>query len=51
MFLYLQHVLFQNLNDATLSSFGNPHNMQIKAAITENTVLATLMTACSLYRM
>jgi len=31
-------VLFKNLDDATLSSLGNPHNMQIKAAITENSV-------------
>jgi len=33
---YLQGVLFKNLNDATLSSLGNPPNMQVKAAITEN---------------
>ena len=37
-FLYLQAVLFQNLNDATLSSLGNSHNMQIKSAITEITI-------------
>jgi len=30
-------VLFNNLNDATLASLGNLRNMQIKAAITENT--------------
>ena len=29
-------MLFKNPVDATLSSLGNPHNMQIKAAITEN---------------
>ena len=27
MILYLQDVLFQNLNDATMSSLGNLHNM------------------------
>jgi len=36
LFAYLRGVLFKNLNDATLSSLGNPPNMQIKAAITEN---------------
>jgi len=35
LLLYLRGVLFKNLNDATLSSLGNPHNMQIKATITE----------------
>jgi len=29
-------VPFKNLNDATLSSLGNPPNIQIKAAIMEN---------------
>jgi len=29
LFLYLRGVLFKNLNDATLSSLGNPPNMQI----------------------
>ena len=42
MFLYLQDVLFQNLNDVTLSSLGNSHNMQIKSAITENVVLVNI---------
>jgi len=37
LFLYLRGVLFKNLNDATLSSLGNPPNMQVKVAITENT--------------
>jgi len=36
LFLFFRGVLFKNLNDATLSSLGNPPNMQIKAAITEN---------------
>jgi len=35
LFLFLRGVLFKNLNDATLSSLGNPSNMQFKAAITE----------------
>jgi len=35
-FLYLRGVLFKHLNAATLSSLGNPPNMQIKATITEN---------------
>ena len=39
LFLYLRDMLFKNLDDATLSPLGNPHNMQIKAAITENLVL------------
>ena len=38
LFPYLWGELFKNLNDATLSSLGNPHNMQIKAAIIENIV-------------
>ena len=40
LFLYLRDVLFKNLDDATLLPLGNPHNMQIKAAITENSVLS-----------
>jgi len=36
LFLYLRGVLFKNLNDAMLSSLGNPPYMQIKAAIMEN---------------
>jgi len=36
LFLYVRGVLFKNLNDVTLSSLGNPPNMQIKAAITKN---------------
>jgi len=36
LFPYLWGVLFKNLNAATLSSLGNPPNMQIKATITEN---------------
>ena len=36
LFLYLWGELFENLNDVTLSSLGNPPKMQIKAAITEN---------------
>jgi len=35
-------VLFKNLNDATLASLGNPRNMQIKAAITENLVFINI---------
>jgi len=35
-------VLFKNLNDATLASLGNPHNMQFKAAITENLVFINI---------
>ena len=42
LFLYLRDVLFKNLDDATLSPFGNPHNMQIKAAITENSVFVNI---------
>jgi len=42
LFLYLRDVLFKNLDDATLSSLGNPHNMQIKAAITENSVFVNI---------
>jgi len=38
LFLYHRGVLFKNLNEATLASSGNPRNMQIKAAITENIV-------------
>jgi len=36
LFVYLRGVLFKNLNDVTLSSLGNPPNMQFKASITEN---------------
>jgi len=36
LFLYLRVVPFNNLNDFTLSSLGNPPNVQIKAAIVEN---------------
>ena len=42
LFLYLRDVLFKNLDDATLSPLGNPHNMQIKAAITENSVFVNI---------
>ena len=35
-------MLFKNLDDATLSPLGNPHNMQIKAAITENLVFVNI---------
>jgi len=35
-------VLFKNLDDATLSSLGNPRNMQIKAAITANLVFINI---------
>ena len=42
MFLYLRDVLFKNLDDATLSPLGSPHNMQIKAAITENLVFVNI---------
>ena len=35
-------MLFNNLNDATLASLGNPRNMQIKAAITENLVFINI---------
>jgi len=35
-------VLFKNLNDATLASLGNPSNMQIMAAITENLVFINI---------
>ena len=35
-------MLFKNLDDATLSPLGNPHNMQIKAAITENSVFVNI---------
>jgi len=42
LFLYLRDVLFQNLDDATLSPLGSPHNMQIKAAITENLVFVNI---------
>ena len=35
-------MLFQNRHDATLSSLGNAHNMQIKSAITENVVLVNI---------
>jgi len=42
LFLYLWDVLFKNLNDATLASLGNPRNMQIKAAITENLVFSNI---------
>jgi len=31
-----------NLNDATLASLGNPRNMQIKAAISENNVFINI---------
>ena len=40
--LYLWGVLFKNLNDATLSSLGNPWNMQMKTAITENLVFVNI---------
>jgi len=43
LFLYLRDVLFKNLDDATLSPLGNPYNMQIKAAITENLVLVDIL--------
>ena len=42
LFLYLRDVLFKNLDDATLSPLGNLHNMQIKAAITENSVFVNI---------
>ena len=42
LFLYLRDMLFKNLDDATLSPLGNPHNMQIKAAITENSVFVNI---------
>jgi hypothetical protein len=35
-FPYLWGVLFKNLNDATLSSLGNLHDMQIEAVISKN---------------
>ena len=43
--LYLWDVLFKNLNDATLSSLGNPHNMQIKTAMIENLDFANISVA------
>jgi len=36
LFLYLRGGLFNNLSDATLSSLGNPPNMQINASVTED---------------
>jgi len=42
LFLYHWDVLFKNLNDGTLASSGNPRNMQIKAAITENLVFINI---------
>ena len=42
LFLYLRDVLFKNLDDAALSPLGSPHNMQIKAAITENLVFVNI---------
>ena len=42
LFLYHRGVLFKNLLYATLSSLGNPHNMQIKAAITEYLVFVNI---------
>ena len=36
--LYLWGVLFKNFSDATLSSLGNSHNLQIKTVITETFV-------------
>ena len=42
LFLYLRDVLFKNLDDATLSPLGSPHNMQIQAAITENLVFVNI---------
>jgi len=35
-------MFFKNLNDANLASLGNPRNMQIKAAITENFVFINI---------
>ena len=35
-------MLFKNLDDAALSPLGNPRNMQIKAAITENYVFVII---------
>ena len=35
-------MLFQKLNDATLSSLGTFHNMQIRAVITENGVFVNI---------
>ena len=42
LFPYLRGVLFKNLNDPPLSFLGNPPNMQIKAAITENPSFANI---------
>jgi len=42
LFLYLRDVLFKNLDDATLSPLGSPHNMQIKSAITENLLFVNI---------
>jgi len=46
LFLYHRDVLFANLNDATLSSLGNPHNMQIKAAIAEILLSSVFQSLC-----
>jgi len=42
LFLYIWSVLFNNLDDATLSSLGHLHSMQIKVAITENLVFINI---------
>ena len=36
-------MLFKNLNDTILASLGNPRNMQIKAAITENLIFINIL--------
>ena len=41
----LQSALFQNPVDATLSSLGNPRNMQIRAAIAENDIFVDISVA------
>ena len=50
LFLYLRDVLFKNLHDATLSPLGSPHNMQIKAAITENLVFVSISVTYTWYQ-